>query len=65
MQRNDHLAGVPEDQMNVEQLTFRRNGYAHDAQEAILRGDQQAVINLQKAHDAAEAALRNRIGEAQ
>ena len=49
--------------MSVAQLTFRRNGYLHDVQEAILRGDREAVIKSKNAHAAVEAALRGRIGE--
>jgi hypothetical protein len=64
--RSDIFSHVPEGQMTLDQLTFRRNGYLHDIQSHHKRGQHDMrsdVAESQKCLERVEALIVKKIAE--
>ena len=62
--RNDIFAHVPEEEMTLEQLSFRYNGRLHDIQDARLTGDRDVQVKAHQAHLSTLEILHKKIRRA-
>ena len=59
--RADIFAHIPEDQMSLGQLTFRRNSRLHAINEAKRSGPRDAVVKAHQAYLKTQSMLARKI----